>query len=195
MHSEIYLHFTDEVTIPRLIAGMPESADHAQAHSQTYFRDDLDLLIAIVYAHSEASSIYLVFQDDEYSLRIHVESRQDRGNLKRLVSKSEEVAQRFRDVAKRANYKIDDLKISLFADEYLITTGVHRPFWSTLWYRFTETIFSDIIIGISTCLLTGILTGKWIEGAVAGGAAIICLLGWLIIQTRRKIQSYDYERF
>jgi len=195
MHSEISIRFRDDVDPSRMLVGMADSSDPEEVLKQSYLKSDTDLLSNVAYSHIESSCLYLAFVDDDRSFRVHLESRRDRGNLKKLVLKSEEVAERFLDQAKRAGYRHKSVRISLFSDEYsdeyLITTGLRLSFFLILWRRFADTIYWDVAIAV----LSVLFTKQWTEAGIAGMAAFLSILLWLVIELKVEGEIYDYERF
>lgn len=79
VRSEIYIRFKDEITLARMMVGMPAPADPAKVLGETYFANSTDVLPSVVYAHTETSCVYIVFSEAHNALRIHVERRTGKG--------------------------------------------------------------------------------------------------------------------
>jgi hypothetical protein len=195
MHSEVFVRFADDVRFDRLTGGLPTGADPALVLSQTYFSNSPDVLPSVVYARTETTFVYLVFKDDERSLRVHVEGRASKGDLGELVRKSELLAKRFITTGRSHGYSLDCARISLYSDAYLITVGTRRGFGERLLKRFSETIFGDVVVGVFAGLLTGLLTKQWGAALIVALASVLCFLAWLVIEIRGGRDEYEYEGF
>jgi hypothetical protein len=195
MHSEIVLRFGKDVQFALLSAGMPPTSPHQVVLQDTYFKNNPDVLAGVEYSRKESMAVYMVFRDSLNSIRIHVEGRSAKGNLSHLVTKSEEIAQRFIDAGRRSGYDVMTVTITLFADDFLITVGERSSFWKQIGTRLADTIFGDVVIGFLTFVLTGALTGRWREALVVGAASVLCFVLWLAIQVRARNANYEYKRF
>lgn len=195
MHSEVFVRFTEEIRFDRLTTGLPATSDPARVLAETYFSDDPELLTSALYARSETIFGYIVFRDDARSIRLHVEGRTVKGNLSELVRRSEHLAERFIHWGHSHGYRLDCAVINLYADDYFITAGRHRSQGERLLKRFAETIFGDVVVGLFTCVLTGVLTRQWAAGVAVGTASVFCLFAWLAIEMGGGRDEYDYGRF
>jgi hypothetical protein len=195
MHSEVFVRFSDDVRFDRLTGGLPEGADPALVLSQTYYSNSLDALPSVIYARTEFAFVYMVFKDDERSLRVHVEGRASKGELKVLVKKSKLLAERFISTGRSHGYRLDCALISLYSGDYLITVGTHARFGERLLKRFAESIFGDVVVGVLLGLLTGILTKQWDAALIVGLASVSCFLAWLMIEIRGGRDEYTFEGF
>lgn len=195
MHSEVFVRFTEEVRFDHLTTGLPTASDPARVLAETYFRGRPELLSSAVYARLETIFGYIVFRDDGRSIRLHVEGRTNKGDLNDLVRRSEHLAEQFINWGRSYGYRLDCAMISLYADDYLITAGRHRTSGERLLKRFAETIFGDVVVGLFTCVLTGLLTRQWAAGVAVGTASVFCLFAWLAIEIGGGRDEYDYSRF
>ena len=195
MHSEVFVCFKDDIRFDRLLGGLPASSDPALVLSRTYFSTSPDVLSSVVYARAETSFVYVVFGEDERSIRAHVKGRASKGNLRELVRKSERLAERFVAAGRNYGIQVDSAAISLYADDYLITVGMRAGLGRKLFKRFAETIFGDVVVGSMTGLLTGILTRQWDAALVVGLASVLCLAAWLVIEIAGGGNAYQYEGF
>ena len=195
MHSEVFVRFADDVRFDRLTGGLPTGADPAVVLSQTYFGNSPDVLPSVIYARTETAFVYIVFKDDDRSLRVHVEGRASKGDLGELVRKSELLAERFITIGQSHGFRLDCAVISLYSDDYLITVGIRAVFGKRLLKRFAETIFGDVVVGVFAGLLTGILTKQWSAALIVALASVFCFLAWLMIEVRGGRNEYEYEGF
>lgn len=195
MHSELFLRFRDDIVVERLTAGMAKSANHSAVLSETYLKPNADILASAVYSCVEPVVMFVVFRDDPTTLRVHVEGRVAKHNLRELVQRTERLSERLVAAARRNGYRLGSATINLYAEEHLIIIGERHAFRSRLLARFAETIFGDVVIGFLTFLLAGMLTHKWKESAVVGTASVLCFLAWLTIEIRRGKDGYEYAKF
>jgi hypothetical protein len=195
VYSEIYLRFKDEITLERMMVGMPPSAEPGRVLRQTYFRNSTDVLSSVAYAHVETSCVYIVFREVHNALRIHVERRTGKGEISNLARKSEEIARRFIDSAERSGYRLDVATIRLSADDDLITIGTRYTPGKRLARRFRESIFGDVFTGFFTAVLTLLFTKNWEPALIAGGAAVSCSVLWVLLEARSDTEEYDYHGF
>jgi hypothetical protein len=195
MHSEVFVRFKDDLRIDRLLSGLPAGTNPALALSRTYFSTSPDVLSSVVYARAETRFVYIVFVEDERSVRVHVEGRASKGNLRELVRQSERLADRFVAAGRSFGVQVDSAAITLYADDYLITVGTRAALGHKLLKRFAETIFGDVVVGSMTGVLTGLLTGQWDAALVVGLASVLCLAAWLTIEIAGGRNAYEYEGF
>jgi hypothetical protein len=195
MHSEVFVRFRDDLRIDRLLSGLPAGTTPALALSRTYFSTSPDVLSSVVYARAETRFVYIVFAEDERSVRVHVEGRASKGNLRELVRQSERLADRFVATGRSFGVQVDSAAITLYADDYLITVGMRAALGRKLLKRFAETIFGDVVVGSMTGVLTGLLTGQWDAALVVGLASVLCLAAWLTIEIAGGRDAYEYEGF
>jgi hypothetical protein len=195
MHSEVFVRFADDIRLDHLTSGLPEGANQKRVLSQTFFSNSPDVLPSVIYAQSETAFVYLVFKEDERSVRMHVEGRASKGDLGELVRKSERLAEGFIRSGQSFGYGVDSATISLYADDYLITVGTRRTFGARLLKRFAETIFGDVMVGIFTGVLTGLITQQWGAALIVVPASVLCFLAWLTIQIRGGRDEYEWKGF
>jgi hypothetical protein len=195
MHSEVSIRFAEEIQSDWLVAGLSPGSDPALVLSKTFYRDTPDVLSSVIYGRLETAFVYLLFRDDGRSVRLHVEGRQAKGDLRLLVQKSESLAERFVSAARSHGVRDKGIQINLLADDDLITCGTRRSRWERLLQRFAETIFRDVVVGIMTGLLTLIGTQDWRAGVIALVAAIVSFLLWLAVEIRGGRDEYAYEGF
>ncbi|HET7461097.1 MAG TPA: hypothetical protein VFJ82_07605 [Longimicrobium sp.] len=195
MHSEVFVRFTDEIRIEHLTSGLPAASDPRAVLAETYLHEDPEVLLSSVYARSEAHFGYIIFKDDRRSIRLLVEGRTNKGDIQDLVRRSERLADGFINSGRSHGYRLDCALISLYAGFHPITTGRYRTFGQQLLNRFADTIFGDVVVGLFTWVLTGVLTGQWVAGAVVGTASIFCFFAWLAIEIRRGRHEFEYEQF
>lgn len=194
MHSEVFVRFADEIRVDHLTNGLPAASDAWEVLKETYFRMYPEILSSAVYARSEAKFGYIIFKDDGRSIHLYVEGRTNTGNLKDLVRRSEQLAEGFISAGLAHGYRLDCALISLYADNCLITTGRHRTFRQRLLNRFADTIFGDVMVGLFTCVLTGLLTRQWPAAVVVGTASVCCFFAWLAIEIQGGQGEYEYDR-
>jgi hypothetical protein len=192
MHAEVAIRFADEIRVEWLTNGLPAASDPQSVLSLTYFRYSVDLLSSVVYARRETSFVYLVFKDDGRSIRVLVEGRVTKGDLRQLVRQSEHVSNTFVRAGESHGCTLESATIYLHANEDLITTGVRRGFGERLLGRFAETIFGDVMVGLFTGLLTGVITREWLAASVAAVASVLCFFAWLAIEIRGGRDAYEY---
>jgi len=75
MHSEVSIHFSEQILSKWLTNGLPAHSDPATVLAQTYFSNSPDILSSVIYARLETTFVYLLIRDDSRSVRIHVEGR------------------------------------------------------------------------------------------------------------------------
>jgi hypothetical protein len=194
MHSEVFVRFKDEIRVEHLMSELPAASDAGAVLAETHFRMYPEIISSAVYARSEAKYGYIVFTDDGRSIRLYAEGRANKGNLKDLMRRSEQLADSFIRAGRAYGYRLDCALISLYADDYFITAGYHRTFGQRLLTRFADTIFGDVVVGLFTCVLTGLLIRQWAAGVVAGTASVLCFLAWLAIEIGGQ-DEYEYGRF
>jgi hypothetical protein len=195
MHSEVSIRFVEEIQFDWLVSGLPASSDPALVLAKTHFSNSPDVLSSVLYARLETTFAYLLFRDDARSVRIHVEGRESKGDLRHLVQKSEHLADRFVRAGRVHGARDDEVLINLYAGDHLITCGARRSWSERLLQRFADTIFRDVMVGMMTGLLTLLGTQDWTAGVIASVAAIFSFLLWLAIEIRGGRDEYAYEAF
>jgi hypothetical protein len=195
MHSEVFVRFAEEIRFDQLTSGLPAPSDARRVLAETYFNGCSEALSSAVYARSETTFGYIVFRDDGRSIRLHVEGRTNKGDLGDLVRRSEQLGDRFIQWGKSHGHRLDAVLISLYADDYPISVGRYRTFGERLIKRFADTIFGDVVVGLFTCVLTGVLTRQWGAAVIVGSSSILCFLTWLLIEIRGESDAYEYRRF
>jgi hypothetical protein len=192
MHAEVFVRFREEIRLERLIAGLPPGSDPAVVLVSTTLRANPHVLPVILYARTEAAFTYLVSWADARSLSLHVESRGDKPPFRDLVRRAERLADAFIDLGASHGAVLHHATITLYTGEVPILEGTHQRFGERLMKRFAETIFGDVVVGIFTGLLTGVVAGQWNAALVAGLAPVLCLLAWIVIQIRGERDAYEY---
>jgi hypothetical protein len=194
MHAQIFVRFTEEIRVARLAEGLPPTSDAAEVLARTYLRANLDLLPVTVYARTEAAFAYLVFWADARSLLLHVECRAATATLRDLVRRSERIADAFIALGQSHGARLHEAAIALYSEDVLIVEGRRHSIGDRLMNRFAETIFGDVVVGLFTCVLTGLVTRVWNAALVAGLASVLCFLAWVVIQIRGEPDAYEYDK-
>jgi len=192
MHAEVFVRFREEIRLERLVASLPPGSAPAGALAGTSLRTNLDVLPLVVYARNEATFTYLVFWADVRSLSLHVESRGDRPAFRDLVRNAERLADAFIALGTSHGASLRQATITLNAGEIPILEGSYQPFGERLMKRFAETIFGDVVVGLFTGMLTGVVARQWSAAVIAGLAPVLCLLTWIVIQIRGDRDAYEY---
>lgn len=195
MHSEVFVRFTDEIRIEHLTSGLPAASDARGVLAETSLHSGSEAYGSPVYARSEPNFGYLVWVDDSRSVRMHVEGRSNKGDLRSLVRRSEQLAVWFIQRGQSHGNQLDCALISLYADEFPITAGGYATFGQRLIKRFADTIFGDVMVGLFTCILTGALTRQWEAAVIAGLASLLCFFTWLLIEIGGERDAFEYGRF
>lgn len=192
MHAEVFVRFNDEIRAERLVATLPPGSPPAEVLAGTTLRTNLDVLPLVVYARKEAAFTYVVIWEDARSLSLHVESRGDRPAFRDLVRKAERLADAFIRLGASHGASLRQATITLNAGEIPILEGTYQPFGDRLMKRFAETIFGDVVVGLFTGVLTGVVARQWSAALIAGLAPVLCLLAWIVIQIGGDRDAYEY---
>jgi hypothetical protein len=122
-----------------------------------------------------------------------VHGEPERGGLRELVRQSELLAEALVDLGRSRGAHLASASITLHASDFLITTGRRWSAGERLMNRFVDTIFGDVVVGLFTGVLTGLLTRQWDAAMVVGFASVLCLLAWVAIEIGGKSYAYDYD--
>jgi len=126
MHAEVFVRFAEDLRFDLLTAGLPPGSDPAQVLADMDVQPIPDVLATAVYARADTSFGYIVFKEDGRSIRLHVEGRVDKDNLRDLVQRSERVAERFINLGRSHGRGLDCAEITLYASHATITTDNYR---------------------------------------------------------------------
>ena len=194
MHAEVFVRFKDEIRLERLIASLPPGSHPAEVLRATSLDEHRGVLSAAVYARVEPTFAYIVFKADPRSIRVHVHGDSESCGLRELARQSERLAEALVDLGRSHGVRTARASIMLHAERYLITTGKRCSIGEQLMDRFTDTIFGDVVVGLFTCLFTGLLTNQWNAAVVAGLASVFCVLAWAAIEIGRRSDDYEYDQ-
>jgi hypothetical protein len=193
MHAEVFVRFREEIRLERLVASLPTGSDPAEVLEATSLRHRREVLAAAVYARVEPTFTYIILATDPRSLRVHVHGEPERGGLRELVRQSELLAEALVDLGRSRGAHLGSASITLHASDFLITTGRRWSAGERLMKRFVDTIFGDVVVGLFTGVLTGLLTRQWNAAMVVGLASVLCLLAWIAIEIGGKAYAYEYD--
>jgi hypothetical protein len=193
MHAEVFVRFKDEIRAERLVASLPPGSNPADVLKATSLRDRQEVLTAAVYARSEPTFAYIILATDPRSLRVHVHGEPERGGLGELVRQAELLAEALIDLGRSRGAQLASASITLHATNFFITTGRRWSVGERLMKRFVDTIFGDVVVGLFTGVLTGLLTRQWDAATVVGLASVLCLLAWIAIEIGGEADAYHYD--
>jgi hypothetical protein len=193
MYATVHIHFSKDIPEDQLFSRLPCSADHSTALQRTVFNNDPEAVKLARHSLIRPSSVSIIFAEGAQSYQVHVESTVGSTSITKLKIEAQNFLRAIADSAYRKKCKCDAVTIGIYAESNLISQGHKVDRLRKIGTRFRETVLNNaviaVIIGVTVYLL-GLDPGR---SLVAGLAAVISFLIWLVAEVLSKVKEYEYE--